>query len=92
VARRGPDPVRTCVGCRTATTKRDLIRLVRGPDGVIAVDPTGRAAGRGAYVHPHPACWDAALKRGAIGRALRSVLQPGEASTLRNDIEGAVRR
>ena len=89
---RGPDPVRTCVGCRTATAKGDLIRLVRGPGGAISVDPTGRAAGRGAYVHADPACWDAALKRGAIGRALRAVLQPGEASTLRTDIEGAARR
>jgi len=54
--------------------KRSLIRVVRGPDGV-HVDPTGKAPGRGAYLHDQRSCWEAAL-RGALGRALRTDLPP----------------
>jgi predicted RNA-binding protein YlxR (DUF448 family) len=44
--------------------------VVRSPTGVVGLDPTGRAPGRGAYVCPEPACREAALKRGALRRAL----------------------
>jgi uncharacterized protein len=77
------------VGCREATDKRELIRLVRSPDGSVHVDRTGTAPGRGAYVHARPSCGDAALQRGALARALRAVVTPEEASTLRAEIEGA---
>jgi len=62
------------VGCRQVLAKRSLIRVVRGPDGV-HVDPTGKAPGRGAYLHDQRSCWEAAL-RGALGRALRTDLPP----------------
>lgn len=82
------EPARTCVGCRARSGKPGLIRLVRTPEGV-RVDREGRAPGRGAYVHADPACCEAAFRRGGLARALRTVLSPEEASTLRNDIEGA---
>lgn len=66
------EPVRTCVGCREEAGKRGLIRLVRGPDGVVLRDPTGRSQGRGAYLHDDPACFDVARKRRALQRALKS--------------------
>ena len=69
---RGHEPVRTCVGCREEGGKRGLIRLVRGPDGAAAPDPTGRAPGRGAYLHPDPACWQVARRRRSLERALRA--------------------
>ena len=81
--------VRTCVGCRDATDKRDLLRLVRSPGGSVRLDPTGKAPGRGAYVHARAACLDAGVKWGALARALRAVVTPEEASTLRAEIEGA---
>ncbi|MFL5798550.1 MAG: YlxR family protein [Actinomycetota bacterium] len=89
------EPIRTCVGCRETGTKADLVRLVRAADGAVRFDRTGKAPGRGAYLHPRPACWDGALKRGGLARALRTGdrgdhgLRPGEASTLRAEIEGA---
>jgi predicted RNA-binding protein YlxR (DUF448 family) len=43
-------PLRTCIGCRQAEGKRTFVRIVRTPQGVV-VDPTGKLAGRGAYVH-----------------------------------------
>ncbi len=69
-------PQRTCVGCRQVQAKRSLIRIVRGPDGV-RVDPTGKAPGRGAYLHDLRSCWDAALK-GPLARALRAELSAEE--------------
>ena len=43
-------PMRMCVGCREMKEKRDLIRIVRTPDGEAVLDPTGKRSGRGAYV------------------------------------------
>jgi predicted RNA-binding protein YlxR (DUF448 family) len=58
------------VACRTSRPKRDLVRVVRTPDGRVELDETGRAAGRGAYLCRDAACWNTALDRGALGRAL----------------------
>jgi uncharacterized protein len=62
-------PQRTCVGCRTVMAKRSLIRVVRTPDGAV-VDPTGKLAGRGAYLHDSRPCWERGLK-GALAGALK---------------------
>ena len=62
-------PQRTCVGCRTVLPKRQMIRLVRTPQGVV-VDPTGKLAGRGAYLHDRRECWERGLK-GALANALK---------------------
>lgn len=43
-------PMRTCVACRTSKDKRDMLRIVRSPEGVISLDKTGKASGRGAYI------------------------------------------
>ena len=65
-------PQRTCVGCRTVLAKRTLIRVVRRSDGV-AVDLSGKLAGRGAYIHNRKSCWESALK-GALANALKTTL------------------
>lgn len=54
--------------------KRELVRVVRTPEGEVAVDPTGRRNGRGAYVHKSRECWEMALKRGALERALKMAI------------------
>lgn len=69
-------PVRTCVACRTERQKRDLVRLVRLPDGRIEFDQTGRAPGRGAYLCSDGSCWATALKKKSIERALSAPLSP----------------
>jgi predicted RNA-binding protein YlxR (DUF448 family) len=61
---------RTCVACRTERDKRDLVRIVRGSDGAVSLDPTGKALGRGAYLCADPACWTKAAKSRAVQRAL----------------------
>jgi len=62
-------PQRTCVACREVIAKRSLIRIVRLPEGV-AIDPTGKLAGRGAYLHDRRSCWERGLK-GALSHALK---------------------
>jgi len=74
-------PQRTCVGCRQVLAKRQLIRLVRQPDGII-IDPTGKAAGRGAYLHNQRSCWERGLK-GALAHALKTELSAEDRERLR---------
>jgi predicted RNA-binding protein YlxR (DUF448 family) len=64
-------PRRTCVVCRSTTAKRTLHRIVRSPAGTVSYDPTGKAAGRGAYLCGQPACLDQAVRRRSIQRALK---------------------
>ena len=65
-------PTRSCVACRTARPKRELVRVVRTPAGTIQADLTGRAAGRGAYLCNDPACWELAVRKRALEHALRA--------------------
>ncbi len=69
-------PQRTCVGCRSQQSKRDLLRIVRTPSGEVVVDPTGRLPGRGAYLHQDTGCWSEGLRKGRLGRALHAVISP----------------
>ena len=84
------EPERTCVGCRERGDKRELLRIVRAPDGDVRVDRGGKAPGRGAYVHREASCLHAALSRGVLARALRSGLPAQEAARLKADIEQEV--
>lgn len=72
IGKRKHVPQRTCIGCREVLPKRSLIRLVRTSQGV-QVDPTGKVAGRGAYLHNQRSCWERGLK-GALAQALKTEL------------------
>lgn len=74
-------PQRTCIACRQVEGKRSLIRVVRTPEGV-RVDPSGKLAGRGAYLHPYQTCWRAVLNSGRLGQALRTRLSDEERAAL----------
>jgi predicted RNA-binding protein YlxR (DUF448 family) len=86
--RRGHVPQRTCAGCRVRDAKRAMLRVVRPPDGAVAVDPKGSAPGRGAYVHRSAACIEAALARGGLARALRAGVSDDAAGRLRAEQDG----
>jgi len=68
-------PTRTCVACREEAGKRELIRVVRRPDGTVAIDASGRESGRGAYVHATPECIQLAHKKRSLDRALGAPVQ-----------------
>jgi predicted RNA-binding protein YlxR (DUF448 family) len=82
VARLRPQPERTCVGCRGRAPQRELVRLVAADPMGVRPDPTGKAPGRGAYLHPDAACLRLALRRGALAQALRTRLSDEEAGNL----------
>lgn len=67
-------PMRQCVGCREMKPKRELIRVVRSPEGEISLDFRGKKPGRGAYVCPDPACLKRARKSNALGRAFETAI------------------
>ena len=56
-------PQRTCVSCRESKPKRELLRIVRTPDGHVMIDATGKKSGRGAYLCARLSCWENALKK-----------------------------
>lgn len=62
-------PMRQCLGCREMKAKRELIRVVRSPEGEISLDFRGKKPGRGAYVCPSPQCLAKARKSKALERA-----------------------
>lgn len=77
--KRRPDhvPMRTCAVCRQVRPKRSMTRVVRGLDGTVAIDASGKAAGRGTYVCDEPACHDAKRLAEAVTRALDAATAPG---------------
>ncbi len=64
-------PMRRCIGCGESKEKKMLIRVIRSPEGRIMTDPTGRAAGRGAYLCRDPECLRKAVRRKSLNKALR---------------------
>lgn len=67
-------PQRQCVGCRTMKNKKDLIRVVKSPEGEISLDFTGKKSGRGAYVCPSADCLARARKSKALERAFETAI------------------
>jgi len=67
-------PMRQCVGCREMKPKKELIRVVRSPEGQISLDFRGKAPGRGAYVCPDPACLKRAVKSKALERNFETAI------------------
>ena len=65
-------PMRQCVGCREMKPKKELIRVVRSPEGAISLDFRGKAPGRGAYLCPDAACLKRAIKAKALNRAFET--------------------
>ncbi|MDD2484154.1 MAG: YlxR family protein [Eubacteriales bacterium] len=63
-------PMRRCVGCMESKPKKELIRVTAGESGEIAIDPTGKANGRGVYLCPNLDCFATAKKRKALSRGL----------------------
>ena len=64
-------PQRMCVGCKEMKDKSQLIRIVKTPDGIVELDPTGKRSGRGAYLCPSSACLQRAYKTKALQKALQ---------------------
>ena len=81
-------PMRQCLGCREMKEKRELIRVVKSPEGEISLDFRGKANGRGAYICPHGECLKKVIKSKALERTF-SMQIPAEIYEKLNEEMGA---
>ena len=80
-------PQRQCVGCREMKEKRDLIRVVKSPEGEISLDFRGKKPGRGAYVCPSADCLKRARKSRALERAFSAQIPAEVYDALEEEME-----
>ena len=80
-------PMRMCVGCREMKEKRELIRVVRTPEGQTVLDATGKRSGRGAYVCRQADCLKRAIKQKQLERQLDITLTPEIIEALTAEME-----
>ncbi|MCI8593725.1 MAG: YlxR family protein [Oscillospiraceae bacterium] len=80
-------PLRQCVGCREMKPKKELIRVVRSPEGEVSLDFKGKKPGRGAYVCPNDGCLTKAKKARALERAFGAALPPDVYGALAQEME-----
>ena len=69
-------PQRTCIGCRQVKDKKELVRVVRTPEGAFCLDRSGKMNGRGAYLCPKRECLELALRKGSFAKSFRTPLPP----------------
>ena len=79
--------MRMCVGCREMKEKRDLIRIVRTPEGDAVLDPTGKRSGRGAYVCRQADCLRRAIRQKQLERQLEITLTPEITEALASEMD-----
>ena len=80
-------PMRMCLGCREMKPKKELLRVVRLPEGEVSLDPTGRKSGRGAYVCKSADCLQRAIKQRQIERAFECTLSEETKAALTDTLE-----
>jgi predicted RNA-binding protein YlxR (DUF448 family) len=76
------------VACRTTGAKRGLVRIVRGAEGLVEVDETGKRSGRGAYLCRSRECWDKALKGKVLEYALKTPISMEQKAALQEYAAG----
>lgn len=80
-------PLRKCAGCQQMKDKKELIRVLRTPEGEITIDTTGRMNGRGAYLCRSSSCLRKAMKAHALERSLGAKISAEVYSALEKEIE-----
>ena len=81
-------PQRQCMGCRERKAKRELIRVVRQPDGTVSLGFGGKMNGRGAYICPNPECLKKVQKSKALDRSLEVTIPAEVYERLVREMEG----
>ena len=80
-------PQRQCMGCRERKAKREMIRVVRGTDGIVCLDFGGKMNGRGAYICPNPDCLKKAQRSKSLERSLEVEIPAEVYDRLTKEIE-----
>lgn len=79
-------PLRMCTGCMEMKPKKELIRVVKSPEGEVSVDLTGKKSGRGAYVCKNSQCLEKAFKAKRLSRNLDIAIDEAVYNRLREEI------
>ena len=79
-------PMRQCLGCREMKPKKELMRVVRSPEGEISLDFVGKKNGRGAYLCRNAECLKKAMKKKALARSLQTEIPEDLAERLEGEI------
>lgn len=79
-------PLRTCISCRDNKPKRELLRVVRTPDGHVLIDATGKKSGRGAYLCAKLSCWETAMKKQRLEQEFETTISAEDRQELQNFI------
>ena len=82
-------PQRQCMGCRERRAKREMIRVVRSPEGNVSLDFGGKMNGRGAYICPDPDCLKKAIRSKALDRSLEVTIPEEVYARLNREMEGS---
>lgn len=82
-------PLRSCIACRIRSDKRALFRIVRSPEGVVSLDPTGKVPGRGSYTCLSVECAHTIARRRLLDRAFKTSVPDDVYQRL---VEAALRR
>ena len=80
-------PLRKCLGCGEVKDKRELVRVVKSPDGEISLDLTGKKAGRGAYICADASCLSKARKAKRIDRAFDCTVPDGVYEAMERELK-----
>ena len=80
-------PMRKCVGCGEMKSKKELIRVLRTPEGEILLDATGRKNGRGAYLCPSEECLKKAIKNKGLERSFKMAIPKEVYESLEKEME-----
>ena len=81
--------MRMCVGCREMKPKKELLRVVRTPEGEVLIDPTGKKSGRGAYICPSAACLAVARKQRQLERVFECPVDAAAYAALEEGVRAA---
>ena len=81
-------PLRQCLGCNEHRAKKELLRVVRTPEGEIVLDFTGKKSGRGAYICKNVSCLKKARRSGRIGKSLDCVIPEEVYDRMESELAG----
>mgnify|MGYP002611979152 FL=1 len=80
-------PVRMCVGCQEMKNKKEMIRVIKTPEGIFMLDATGKKNGRGAYVCPNKECLQLARKNKGLERSFKQAIPADVYESLEKEME-----
>ena len=80
-------PVRMCVGCQDMKNKKEMIRVIKTPEGTFMLDATGKKNGRGAYVCPSEECLQLARKNKGLERSFKQAIPAEVYESLEKEME-----